>query len=241
MNKIKNKLHLLILIAVCIPVKIAIPQEIHSLAFQTEQNNFIPDKIPVTDTLKEFDPFGADSLQIADKPRLLPENISFMENTFWGENGLMRKIGLTGDLSAETRKHELDVRRTMLTVHQISGFTTLGLMIASAFVGQKIINGRKDLGDTHKTLVSLTIANYSLTGLLSIFSPPPSIRRDDFSTISTHKALAWAHIAGMIITPILGSYIEDHHTFNMDKAHVHQISGYITTAIFAASMIVVTF
>ena len=215
-------------------------QEITSLAFQNSSELVHGNPVAVYDTAKTFDPFGADSLQIAEKPKLLPDNISFMENTMWGENGLMRKIGLTGPLTPETRKNELDVRRTMLTIHHISGLTTLGLMVASAFVGQKIINGRRDLGDTHKTLVSLTIANYSLTGILSVFSPPPSIRRDEFSTITVHKTLAWAHLAGMIITPILGSYIEEHHTFNTDKAHVHQISGYITTALFAASMIVIT-
>jgi hypothetical protein len=197
--------------------------------------------LSVRDTVKEFDPFIPDSLQITEKPKLLPDKISFAENMLWGENGLTRKIGLTGDLTPETRKNELQVRRTMLTAHQIGGFATLGLMIASAYVGQTVIDGRRDLGDTHKSLVGATILTYSLTGLLAILSPPPSIRRDDFSTTTLHKTLAWAHVAGMIITPILGSYIQSHRTFNMDKAHVHQLSGYITTALFATSLIVITF
>jgi hypothetical protein len=214
-----------------------------SLAFQPDGNNK-PSLLltqSFADTAKDIDPFLPDSLQIIEKPKLLPDNISFAENFLWGENGLTRKIGLTGDLALETRKKELEIRRTMLTVHQIGGFVTLGLMISAAYVGQKVIDGRRDLGDTHQAIVAATILSYSLTGALALLSPPPSIRRDDFSTITLHKTLAWAHVAGMIITPILGSYIDDHKSFHMDKAHVHQISGYITTAIFATSMIIITF
>jgi hypothetical protein len=57
-------------------------------------------------------------------------------------------------------------------------------------------------------------------------------------------------VAGMILTPILGSMISQRggsipgiktsQNMNLNKAHFHQYAGYITTAIFAASMIVIT-
>lgn len=186
-----------------------------------------------------------DTLPVAIKPKLLPEKMSLLERGMWGESGFMRWSGIASPLTPEVRKHELDVRRTMLTIHQIGGFTTLGLMLATCYYGQKIIDGgvegRRNYQSTKNTLVFATITSYSLTALLSILSPPPLIRRDEASTTSTHKTLAWLHVAGMIVTPILGSMIARNHTFNMDEAHVHQISGYITTALFATAMIVITF
>jgi hypothetical protein len=80
-----------------------------------------------------------------------------------------------------------------------------------------------------------------VTGLLSVLSPPPLIRRDETSTTTIHKTLAWVHAAGMILTPILGLAINKRGTSISDKAHYHQIAAYITTAVFAASMIIITF
>ncbi len=186
--------------------------------------------------------FGnVDSLFEETKPKLLPDKMSIMESFLWGENGLTRKIGLVYDLSPEEREHELGIRRTMLTAHQIGGFATLALMLAADYYGQRRIDGHRNAGDTHQTLIAATIVSYSATALLAILSPPPLIRRDEESTTTLHKTLAWFHVAGMILTPILGSMIGGRRHFNVDKAHYHQISGYITTALFASAMIVVTF
>ena len=186
--------------------------------------------------------FGnVDSLFEDTKPKLLPDKMSIMESFLWGENGLTRKIGLVNDLSPEEREHELGIRRTMLTAHQIGGFATLALMLAADYYGQRRIDGHRNAGDTHQTLIAATIVSYSATALLAILSPPPLIRRDEESTTTLHKTLAWFHVAGMILTPILGSMIGGRRHFNVDKAHYHQISGYITTALFASAMIVVTF
>ncbi len=205
---------------------------IHSLAFKdTTKSTKIPDE---KNTLS-FDSFAE------TQPKLLPDKMSFMERGLWGENGLVRKLGIASPLTPDVREHELKIRRFMLTAHQIGGFTTLGLMIAAAYFGQRVIDGHMNLGDTHQALVTATIFSYSLTGLLAILSPPPLIRRDEESTTTLHKTLAWIHVAGMVVTPILGSLIGGRRHFNIDKAHYHQIAGYITTAVFATSMIVVTF
>ncbi len=184
----------------------------------------------------------ADSGATLDKPvvrKLLPDNMSLMERTMWGESGVLRGIGIASTLTPEVRKSELQLRRTMLTLHQISGFVTLGLMGTAVYYGQQLING-KNTKDAHKTFVAAAIVSYGCTAALSIFSPPPLIRRDEASTTTLHKTLAWVHFAGMIVTPILGSMIGRHADYSQ-RARTHQVAAYITTGTLALSMIVMTF
>jgi hypothetical protein len=198
----------------------------------------------ILDTVYSANQQISDSEFIAPKPKLLPDKMSFAERGLWGEHGIMRSIGLASPLTPEARRSELQARRTMLTIHQIGGFTTLALMVATCYFGQQTLNGNKNDASKHNMFIALTIGSYSITGLLAVLAPPPMIRRDDeTSTTTIHKTLAWFHFAGMIITPILGSLIggNRHLSAHIDKAHYHQYAGYITTAIFAASMIVVTF
>jgi hypothetical protein len=199
-----------------------------------------------------------DSIPPAPKRKLLPDNMSFMERGLWGEQGVLRGIGIASPLTPEVRKHELGIRRTMLTVHQIGGFVTLGLMGTALYYGQQILNNPGKLRSSrisiynhdpygnnyytpiHQTLVTATIISYAATGLLAVLSPPPLIRRNEVSTTTIHKTLAWVHFAGMVVTPILGMSLR--HSLNPDQmARFHQISAYITTATFAASMIIITF
>jgi hypothetical protein len=202
----------------------------------------------VIDTsIEETSPEG-DTLLQEEKPKLLPDQISFGEKLFWGEHGVFRGIGIASPLTPEVRKHELTVRRAMLTMHQIGGFLALASMIGTAWTGQRTIDlpKNRNLRDAHQKMILATIITYSLTASLSILSPPPLIRRDEGGTTAIHKTLAWFHVAGMILTPILGSMVSQRGVkgslgINVDKAHFHQYAGYITTAIFAASMIVITF
>lgn len=179
---------------------------------------------------------------------LLPEILSPGEKIMWGEHGLMRWSGLY-PLTEDSRTQELKLRRTMLTVHEIGGFTTLAAMIATATYGQLTLNGYKSLGETHKTLAVITIASYFTTAALSLLSPPPLVRRKEWNTISIHKGLAIVHFTGMVLTPLLADGIAMNERgsgkssleIDRDKARVHQISGYITTVAFASAMAVITF
>src|SRR5450759_2527456 len=177
----------------------------------------------------------ADSLPPAVKRNLLPEKMSFVERGIWGENGVFRSIGLASPLTSEVRKSELNLRRTMLTVHQVGGFVTLGLMGTAAYFGQKVLDGNYSARYNHFTFVYATLGSYTVTGLLSVLSPPPLIRRDEFSTTTIHKTLAWLHFAGMVVTPILARG-----RLTPEREHIHQVSAYVTTAIFAAALIVIT-
>ena len=183
-----------------------------------------------------------DSISQPARHILIPANASFMEKYLWDEDGLFRKMGLASPLTPEARKSELKVRRTMLTAHLIGGFVTLGSMITTCYYGQKMINDggklRSNLSN-HQLFLTITIASYSATGLLAVLSPPPMIRRDEISTTTIHKTLAWVHFLGMVVTPIIGASINRHATTSQ-RAHFHQAAGYITTAALAASLIVIT-
>ncbi len=238
-----NYLHILFLICV-----ISISLEFH-VTFAQEMTlpsgirnnlNLMPDYSNANNFDADTNSSIGNSLPPVQKPKLLPDNISFGEKFFWGEHGLFRDIGIVGQLSPQERIYELSVRRTMLTAHQIGGFATLVFMLTADYFGQRVIDGRRDLGDMHQKFITATILSYSATGLLAILSPPPLIRRDEGGTTSIHKTLAWIHVLGMIITPIIGSTIRHRRLFNMDQAHFHQISGYLTTAVFVASLIVIT-
>ena len=181
-----------------------------------------------------------DSLPQMPKRKLLPDNISFMENGLWGENWIFRTTGLASPLTPESRKSELALRRAMLTAHQIGGFVTLGSMITAVYFGQQLIDGNYGYRRNHQIFVTATIISYTGTGLLAVLSPPPMIRRNEMSTTTIHKTLAWVHFAGMVLTPILGASIGRRATTSQ-IAHFHQASAYITTAALAASLIVITF
>jgi len=204
------------------------------LAFAPKQNGSLT---IVPDTAAQ----NLASMFATTEPKLLPDRMSFGEKFFWGKKGLFRELGIVGPLSIPERKNELKIRRTMLTAHQIAGFTTLALMWTAAYFGQRVIDGNRRLGDTHQAFVAATIISYSLTGLLAILSPPPLIRRDEVGTVTIHKTLAWIHLAGMILTPIIGGMIRHRHSFNMNVARFHQVAGYLTTATFTAAVLVIVF
>ena len=186
----------------------------------------------------------ADSIPHPVQRKLLPDNMSFMERGMWGENGFFRGVGIVGPLTPEERKNELGIRRTMLTIHQVCGPLALVAMGFATWYGQKSLDhpSVRQYRQWHQIAVTTTIASYSATAVLAALAPPPLIRRDETSTTSIHKDLAWIHFAGMVLTPILGSMLHRGRTSNYGSlAHFHQVSAYVTTAAMAASLIVVTF
>jgi hypothetical protein len=207
-------------------------------------------------------PFPDSAGDAKPKIKLLPDHLSLMENALWGESGLMRITGIA-PLTPSARKSELGVRRFMLTAHQIGGFVTMGLFIPTLIYGQRNINqwnasesGQgaldKQLDRTHKNWAGALFASYMVTGGLSILSPPPFIRRDDWGTTSLHKTLAWVHFAGMVAIPFLGSAAasadrEASRQVHPDYSHakslrtIHQIVAYTTAAAFTASLVIMTF
>jgi len=105
-------------------------------------------------------------------------------------------------------------------------------------VGQKVYDGQRDLSQIHKALAYTTVTTYFTTASLALFTPPPLIRRKEWSTVSTHKALATIHLTGMLTMPVLGTLIRDGHA---ELRPVHLGVGYVTLAALGTAMLVVTF
>lgn len=99
----------------------------------------------------------------------------------------------------------LDKRSRMLRMHQKLGLITTAPMLATVitggFAGGKSTSSSER--DLHAALGSLTTGLYFTTAYYSIFAPkvPGTQAR---GPIRLHKALAWIHGPGMVLTPILG-------------------------------------
>ena len=100
----------------------------------------------------------------------------------------------------------LDKRSHMLKMHQRFGLITLGPLVAT-IATSSLAAGRHSTAtgrDVHGALGSVTADMYFMTAYYAIRAPtiPGTITR---GPIRLHKALAWIHGPGMILTPILGA------------------------------------
>jgi len=100
----------------------------------------------------------------------------------------------------------LDKRSHMLKVHQRLGLITAVPLVATVITGG-MAGGRSTSSttrDLHAALGSVTAGLYLTTAYFSIFAPkiPGTHTR---GPIRLHKALAWIHGPGMILTPTLGA------------------------------------
>ena len=107
-----------------------------------------------------------------------------------------------GDAEAQAR---LDKRTHMLKVHQTLGLITLAPMVATVLatgnVGSK---GTESARNLHGALGLVTVGLYITTASFAIRAPSiPGM--ETRGPIKVHKALAWVHGVGMILTPILGA------------------------------------
>ena len=100
----------------------------------------------------------------------------------------------------------LNKRSHMLKIHQRMGLITLAPLVATVITGG-MAGGRSTSStsrDLHAALGSTTAGLYFTTAYFSIFAPkvPGTHAR---GPIRLHKALAFIHGPGMILTPILGA------------------------------------
>jgi hypothetical protein len=215
--------------------------------FQNSDREFNNSYSNGTKLYKNFSPDTDNYAAHNSTRRLLPQDMSWMENFLWGENGVFR----SGELTPQKRKSELNLRRDMLTWHQRLGITTWFLMSATVLAGQVTLNGDRKYRDWHSPLADATIIGYSATALLAILAPPPLVRRSgEHDTVFWHKLLAFVHAAGIIALPILANNIvsrsrfngvRGQEQFNDARARAHQVTAYITYAAFTASIITIFF
>lgn len=138
----------------------------------------------------------------------------------------------------------LDRRSHMLKIHQKMGLITAGPLLATIITGFSA-GGRQTSStnrDLHAALGSTTAGLYFTTAYFAIRAP----RIDGTQTrgpIRVHKALAWIHGPGMILTPILGAMAFDQKSKG-EKIHgiasLHGPVAIITGAAYGAALLSVS-
>jgi hypothetical protein len=139
----------------------------------------------------------------------------------------------------------LDKRTHMLKIHQRLGLITMIPMIAT--VATSFGAAGRDTSTSarwaHLALGSATGDLYFTTAYFAIFAPriPGTQTRGQ---IRVHKALAWVHGPGMILTPILGAIAFDQKSKG-EKVHgiasAHGAVAVVTAGAFGAALLSVSF
>ena len=121
----------------------------------------------------------------------------------------------------------------MLKSHQIIGYLTLAGMIAQGIMGGRLYNGESQLYDTHKKLGEIVTIAYFTGAGMSLFTPPPLVRKKvkGFNSIKAHKLLAYIHFSGMIATNAWSDSDKD----------LHKYAAYTTFASYATAVLVFKF
>jgi hypothetical protein len=140
---------------------------------------------------------------------------------------------------------KLDKRSHMLKIHQRLGLITAVPLVATVVTGS--MAGGHDTSSTardlHAALGASTTGLYIATASYAIFAPKlheiPSK-----GPIRVHKALAWIHGPGMILTPILGAMAFEQKSKG-EKVHgiasAHGPVAYITAIAYGAAIASVSF
>ncbi len=170
--------------------------------------------------------------EMSVEQQVLPQKMIFTQSVLWGKNGLFRKTGIS-KLSIAQRQKELKVRNVMLKTHQIIGYLTLAGMVAQGIMGGRLYNGDYELYDAHKTMGEWVTTSYFTGAGLSLFAPPPLVRKrtKGFNSIKAHKWLAYIHFSGMIAT----------NAWSKEDRDWHKYAAYTTFASYATAVLVFKF
>jgi len=129
----------------------------------------------------------------------------------------------------------LDKRSHMLKIHQRLGLITLAPLVAT-IVASSMAGGRHGTAtgrDVHAGLGTLTAGMYFTTAYFAIRAPTIQGTKTR-GPIRLHKALAWIHGPGMILTPILGEMAFSQES-NGEKVHgIAKAHGAVATVTYAA-------
>lgn len=141
----------------------------------------------------------------------------------------------------------LDRRSHMLQIHQKLGLITAAPLIATLFTstgakGHHSMPGPASGRDLHAALGAATAGLYFSSAYFAIRAPKiPGTKAQ--GPIRVHKALAWIHGPGMILTPILGE-IAFSQLSNGERVHgiakYHSDVAAVTAAAYGAAIISVS-
>lgn len=142
----------------------------------------------------------------------------------------------------------LNKRSHMLQIHQKLGLIAAIPMVAAIFTGMGAkghhgLPGSPTGRDVHAGLGILTTGLYFSSAYFAIRAPKiPGTK--SYGLIRLHKAMAWIHGPGMIITPILGS-IAFSQLSRGERVHgiakYHAWAAYTTAAAYGVAILSVTF
>jgi Carboxypeptidase regulatory-like domain len=141
-------------------------------------------------------------------------------------------------------QHLLDKRSHMLLIHQRLGLITtaplIATLITSAGAGGR--NSSSSGRELHAALGGITAGMYFTTAYFAVFAPKieGTTRR---GPIRLHRALAWVHGTGMVLTPILGSLAYEQRSAG-EKVHgiakYHSTAAWITGVAYGAAILSVS-
>src|SRR5579863_2510507 len=181
----------------------------------------------------------------ATAPSTAPENLPNAPSSSKTEPSL-EDLGFS---KAETQSNAaqqalLDKRTHMLKIHQRMGLITTIPLVATVILGPGA--GGKSEGtatrDLHVALGALTGDLYGITAYYAIRAPRIN-GTETRGPIRFHKAMAWIHGPGMILTPILGAMAFEQKN-NGEKVHgiaaAHGPVAIVTAGAFGAALISVS-
>jgi hypothetical protein len=139
----------------------------------------------------------------------------------------------------------LDKRSHMLKLHQQYGLITAIPLVATV-LSSSLATGKStsSTGRTvHAALGTITVGLYGTSAYYAIFAPKiPGT--PTHGNIRLHKALAWVHGAGMILTPILGEMAYQQKSRGESVhgvASAHAVVGIVTVIAYGAAILTETF
>jgi hypothetical protein len=184
------------------------------------------------------------TLENADQPQATAQTQTPPPNTSQAPS--LEDLGLTPSQTQSDPQLQarLDKRAHMLKIHQRLGLITAIPMIASVATGFGAGGKSTSTSDrwAHLALGSVTGDLYFTTACFAIFAPriPGTQTR---GPIRVHKALAWIHGPGMILTPILGAIAFDQKSKG-EKVHgiasAHGAVAIVTAGAFGAALLSVS-
>ncbi len=147
----------------------------------------------------------------------------------------------TGNPQEQAR---LDKRSHMLKIHQRLGLITTAPLVATVLTGSLAGGHATSSTDRnlHAVLGSTTAGLYFTSAYYAMFAPKiPGTQ--SHGNIRLHKALAWIHGPGMVLTPILGAMAYSQKS-NGEKVHgiasIHGPVGIITAGAYGAAILSVS-
>jgi hypothetical protein len=158
----------------------------------------------------------------------------------------LEDLGITPEQEQGNAKEQalLDKRTHMLKIHQRLGLITLVPLVATVVTSMDA--GGKNTTSTDRTvhmLLGSTTADLYFTTAYFAIRAPRIAGTESRGQIRLHKALAWVHGPGMVLTPILGAIAYSQKN-NGEKVHgiasAHGPVAIVTASAYAAALLSVS-